>query len=226
MKYQVENGIYFLDEDAAKIERDIINLSIDQLGLVGFSYLTIPSVVKEETFDRQDIEQFGFQKRKSFSDCNLILAGSAEQGILEYFSDQEVSPKRVCSFNHCFREEESYDGLLRVREFRKVEQFVFCKPEDWDFEFELCLQNCEFICDHLKYKHRRTVMNEDLGYHKKKIDIEIHTKTYGWIEICSCSYFADEQTKRFGITGGVHTISCTGVASPRILIPILENQVK
>ena len=222
MKYHVENGVYFLDSEAAKLEKDIINYCLTLLEDRGFEYLSIPSTIKTETFKRQDIEQFGITTDES--NKNFTLAGSSEQGILEYFSDTVVKPRRVCAYNQCFRDEETYEGLHRLREFRKVEQFVFCFAKDWEKEFESCLKNCEDICEYLEHKHRKSYRTYiDQGYHKYKVDIEIETETYGWIEICSCTYFEDEQTKRFGIKGGVHTISCTGVASPRILIPILER---
>ena len=60
-------------------------------------------------------------------------------------------------------------------------------------------------------------------HHVLKKDIEVLTTTYGWMETHSCTYFGEEQTKRFGITGLTHTISNTGVASPRILVPLLER---
>ena len=56
----------------------------------------------------------------------------------------------------------------------------------------------------------------------KKYDIEVKTKQYGWMETHSCTYFGEEQSKRFEITGATHTISNTGIASPRILIPFIE----
>ena len=49
------------------------------------------------------------------------------------------------------------------------------------------------------------------------------THQYGWLETHSCTYFKDEQTKRLGISGGLHTISNTGIASPRILVPFIER---
>lgn len=64
----------------------------------------------------------------------------------------------------------------------------------------------------------------DEGYHKLKYDIEVLTKEYGWLETHSCTYFGEEQSKRFGITGATHTISNTGIASPRILVPFIEKE--
>jgi uncharacterized membrane protein (UPF0182 family) len=61
------------------------------------------------------------------------------------------------------------------------------------------------------------------GYHVFKKDVEVHTEAYGWIETHSYTYFGYEQVKRHDIRGDVHTISNTGLASPRILIPFLEK---
>ena len=74
-------------------------------------------------------------------------------------------------------------------------------------------------------KHRIVnVTNIDPGYHIKKYDIEIFSKNSGWVETHSCSYFGEEQTKRFNISGATHTISNTGIATPRILIPFIEDE--
>ena len=81
--------------------------------------------------------------------------------------------------------------------------------------------------DLLDIKYRVVdVTDRDPGYHIKKYDIEIETKQFGWMETHSCSYFGTEQSKRFNITGANHTISNTGIASPRILIPFIEDENK
>ncbi|MNR40287.1 Serine--tRNA ligase [compost metagenome] len=69
------------------------------------------------------------------------------------------------------------------------------------------------------------VTKKDYGYHKKKIDIEVLTKKYGWMETHSCSYFGIEQSSKYNITGANHTLSNTGVATPRILIPLIERMI-
>ena len=68
------------------------------------------------------------------------------------------------------------------------------------------------------------VTKTDPGYHKRKIDIEVWTEQYGCLETHSCSYFGEEQTKRYNIKGATYTVSNTGIAVPRILIPIIEKR--
>ncbi|NDJ15652.1 MAG: hypothetical protein EBY17_31520 [Acidobacteriia bacterium] len=76
----------------------------------------------------------------------------------------------------------------------------------------------------LGYTVRRRDCTGDPGYHRAKTDLEVLTRTHGWLETHSCTYFGEEQVRRLGITGRLHSISCTGAASPRILVPWLEEQ--
>ena len=153
------------------------------------------------------------------------LFGIAEQGFLEYFMGKNVQDEQCFfSYNECFRRELFLEGLIRLREFKKIEQFCFCKPENASAYFEELLSNSiEFLQRHnIEYRIvDKTYV--DSGYHFKKFDIEVMTHQYGWLETHSCTYFKDEQTKRLGISGGLHTISNTGIASPRILVPFIER---
>lgn len=131
---------------------------------------------------------------------------------------------RVFADNQCFRNERAYVGFKYLREFRKLEQFVFCGPTNWEENFGLVMMIARDLLAHHRIKHRVVDVTErDPGYHILKKDIEVLTTTYGWLETHSCTYFGEEQTRRFGITGLTHTISCTGLASPRILVPMLER---
>jgi seryl-tRNA synthetase len=157
-------------------------------------------------------------------DDTHCLAGSAEQGILEYFAGTKGVPCKLYAENSCFRVEEDYEGLIRCKEFRKLEQFAFCSPNRWKETFgDLLNTAMTFLMQYDIEFRLRDCTEEDPGYHHHKVDIEVKTEQYGWMETHSCSYFADEQVKRFGITGGCHTISNTGIASPRILIPFIEQ---
>ena len=158
-------------------------------------------------------------------DDRQALFGSAEQGFLEYFQNGEVKDELfLFSFNECFRNEQNLNGMKSLREFKKLEQYCFCKPENANKCFNELLNNSiEFLEKHnIEYRVvDRT--KDDLGYHIKKYDIEVKTEMFGWLETHSCTYFGDEQTKRLNIKGGLHTISNTGIASPRILIPFIER---
>ena len=185
-KYNVKDGIYYLDIELSKLEFELFREFEDMLLKKGYKYLSLPS------------------------------AGSW---------DKEVNEEQCFfSINECFRKENNLDGLVRLREFKKLEQYCFCKPENAEKYFnELSNNSIDFL---KKYNIEYRVIDktkEDPGYHYKKYDIEVNTKKYGWMETHSCTYFKDEQTKRLGINGGLHTISNTGIASPRILIPFIEK---
>ena len=221
-KYNVKDGIYYLDTELSKLEFELFREFEDMLLKKGYKYLSLPSAGSWEVIDRQEAvkrdQSLGIDERQA-------LFGSAEQGFLEYFMDKEIKEEQCYfSINECFRKEQQLDGLLRLREFKKLEQYCFCKPENSEKYFNELLNNSiDFL---KKYNIEYRVVDktkEDSGYHYKKYDIEVNTKKYGWMETHSCTYFKDEQTKRLGIKGGLHTISNTGIASPRILIPFIEK---
>lgn len=222
MKYNVKDGIYYLNEKYSKLEFELFRDFEDSLLRKGYIYLSLPSAGSWEVINRQEVVN---KSQTLYIDERQALFGSAEQGFLEYFMDKEVNHE-CCYFsiNECFRKEEQLDSLVRLREFKKLEQYCFCKPENADKYFNELLNNSiEFL---KKYNIEYRVVDktiEDTGYHIKKYDIEVKTKKYGWLETHSCTYFGDEQTKRLGIKGGMHTISNTGIASPRILIPFMEK---
>ena len=111
--------------------------------------------------------------------------------------------------------------------FKKIEHFCFCKPENAEKYFQELLKNSTDFLEKYNIEYRIVDKTKtDEGYHLKKYDIEVKTKKYGWLETHSCTYFGDEQTKRLNITGNLHTISNTGIASPRILIPFIEKNFK
>jgi seryl-tRNA synthetase len=81
--------------------------------------------------------------------------------------------------NQCFRNEEEYDGFKKLREFIKIEQFVFCNPNNWEPWFENLMYNQIGFLKNNNIEYRLVdVTNTDKGYHKKKVDIEIFTKKY------------------------------------------------
>ena len=218
------NGVFFPGAIVSAIERDLFLRFTAILESNQFHYLSIPSTVTRETIERQGV--VSWEKVIKLSDTTC-LSGSAEQGILEKFTDQEIlgAEWRVYAENQCFRNETTYVGLKYLREFRKLEQFVFCGPDNWEPGFQLVLNLAKQLLEENEITYREVdVTTRDPGYHIKKVDLEVLTKTYGWLETHSCTYFGDEQTRRFGIRGLTHTISNTGVASPRILVPILERE--
>lgn len=189
----------------------------------GFRYLSVPSLIRLSTMQRQGIVP---DARVIKIDNEHCLSGSAEQGILEHFADSEVPPMLIWAENQCFRREPEFEPKIRLLEFKKLEQFCFCCESVWQDRFELLLTTATDFLRRLGIVFRVVdVTKRDPGYHKKKLDIEVYTKTWGWVETHSCTYFGIEQSTRFGISGANHTVSNTGVASPRIMLPFLEGRI-
>lgn len=218
-----KNGVFFPDHKVSMLEADLFRDMETILQLNGFQLLSVPSIVTKETYERQGTVPW--EKVFRISE-DMALAGSAEQGILEMFTGKTVSKtSKFYAKNQCFRNEtKPYQGLLRLREFTKMEQFLFV-PEDRAMEFfDLSLRIVtNFLKGHNVTYRIVDVTEKDEGYHLEKKDVEVLTETYGWMETHSCSYFGHEQTRRFDIGGGMTTISNTAIASPRILVPFLER---
>jgi seryl-tRNA synthetase len=223
MNYSIKNGVYFLDKKLSKLEKHLFDKFCELLENRGFEYLSIPSIVTKETYTRQDT--IPVEKVIQVGE-DQYLAGSAEQGILEYFTGQHLEESQhIYAKNQCFRNEDKpYQDLVRLKEFNKIEQFVICDKESWKSYFNLLMTNATDFLNRFNIEYRVIdVTDRDPGYHVLKYDIEIKTPKFGWIESHSCTYFSEEQSRRFEITGKTHTISNTGIASPRILLPFIEG---
>ncbi|MCZ2224368.1 MAG: hypothetical protein LC122_12165 [Chitinophagales bacterium] len=218
MNYLVRNGAYFLDPYFSNLEKKILDDCCKFLDSKNFKYLAIPSLVSKYVIDNQGI----VNSKDAFPiDKYHCLGGSAEQGILEFLTHFEPSFKYIYSFNHCFRNEDNLNDLKYVKEFKKVEQYCITDEKSWQYDFKYLLSNAEEFVKNLGLEYRIVDKKDDEGYHLVKYDIEIRTKKFGWLETHSCSYFGNNQLKRFNLKN--HSISCTGIASPRILIPFIEN---
>ncbi|HOK00809.1 MAG TPA: serine--tRNA ligase [Candidatus Pacearchaeota archaeon] len=175
----------------------------------------------------------------------LFLAGTSEPALLAYFADEVLDKKdlpiKVCGVSNCYRSEvgsygKDTKGLYRVHEFRKVEQVVLCENdiEKSCYWLEEMRKISEEILKDLELPYRVIqICTGDMGCGKYKMyDIETYMpsrNSYG--ETHSDSNLTDWQARRLNIKykdeNGekkyVHTLNNTVIASPRILIAILEN---
>ncbi|MFZ4099319.1 MAG: serine--tRNA ligase [Chlamydiia bacterium] len=175
---------------------------------------------------------------------NLYLVGTSEVAVASYHSGETLElselPKRYCGISNCFRREagtygKDTRGLYRIHQFQKVEQVVLCEadPKVSAALHQELLRNAEEVLQALKLPYRVVdVCTGDMGQGQiYKNDIETwmpSRKSYG--ETHSCSTFGDFQARRLNIKyvdregqrKFVHTLNNTCIASPRILIPILE----
>lgn len=174
-----------------------------------------------------------------------FLAGTSEPSLIGYFADRILDgqqlPIQVCGISPCYRSEvgsygKDAKGLYRVKEFMKVEQVVICKADfdEADKWLETLREISEEILRDLKLPYRvLNICTGDMGAGKYKMyDIETWMPgRNGYGETHSDSNLTDWQARRLNIRyrdedGTVRhafTLNNTAVASPRILIPILEN---
>jgi seryl-tRNA synthetase len=196
--------------------------------------------------EQSNIYAIGGQEEKdgTIEPDNLHLVGTSEVTVCSYHKDdilkEESLPRRYAGYSACFRREagtygKDTRGLYRVHQFEKVEQVVLCKADQEEAlkMFEEIRQNAEDILKALKLPYRIIdVCTGDMGKGKVFMqDIETwmpSRESYG--ETHSCSYLGEFQSRRLNIkyetADGekkfVHTLNNTCIASPRILIPILE----
>ncbi len=126
-------------------------------------------------------------------------------------------------------------GLLRVHQFDKVEIVKLVRPEDSVDEHESLLKQAEYVLQKLEIPYRiKLLASGDMSFASHKIyDIEIWAEgEQRWLEVSSCTNFLDFQARRANIryrpeNGGalrfIHTLNASGVALPRLLVAIWEN---
>lgn len=173
------------------------------------------------------------------------LIGTSEVSVASYHSGEMLNeselPKLYAGYSYCFRREagtygKDTHGLYRIHQFQKVEQVILCKNDMEESKklHAMILKNAEEVLQDLKLPYRVVaVCSGDIGqgqYYKNDIETWMPSReSYG--ETHSCSTFLDFQSRRLNIkykdADGkkkfVHTLNNTCVASPRILIPILEH---
>ncbi|MFH0937382.1 MAG: serine--tRNA ligase [Candidatus Daviesbacteria bacterium] len=175
----------------------------------------------------------------------LYLTGTSEPSLLAYYSDKILSeedlPIKVCALTQCYRSEvgdygKDTKGLYRVHEFTKVEQVIICKNnlEESEELFQQMQNISEEILQELKIPyHVIQTSTGDMGAGKYRMnDLEAWMPGRGkYGETHSCSNLTDWQARRLnmkfktkdGRTYYCYTLNNTVLASPRILIAILEN---
>lgn len=239
---------YALMGEAAELELAVETYVIQKLISRGFKFITCPSITKPQTiFDAGHFmgSDLSVMNNDVFmlADTDRCLAGTAEIIINSLHAGDVLNekdlPLKYAGFSPCFRKEagaagRDTRGLMRIHQFNKVEQYVFCTTEQSDEMHEHILQNlCDIMADfELPY---RVIANctGDMGFNKVKMnDVEAwfpSENTYR--ELGSCSSIGTFQSRRTntryraadGSLQYCATLNNTGIALPRALIPILEN---
>lgn len=235
---------YYLTNDGVTLSFALWRFVLDTLAKKGFTPMIAPSLVRREPFIGTGYLPQSEEDLYKTQDGDF-LAGTAEVGAMNYYSDEiltlEQLPIKFVAFSPCFRREagshgKDTKGLIRVHEFYKVEQVILCEASHQVSvdEHEALTKNAEDIMQALGIPYRVVVnCGGDIGLGQvKKYDIEAWVPSEStYRETHSASYFHDFQTRRLNIryrgTDGklrfVHSLNNTAIASPRILVPLLEN---
>jgi seryl-tRNA synthetase len=235
---------YFLKNAGAELSLAIWMYARDFWTKKGFTFMIVPSLVRRETLFGTGYLPQGEEDLYKTQDGDF-LAGTGEVSTMAYFADSEVAraelPKKVLAFSPCFRREagshgKDVKGLIRVHEFFKMEQVVLCEAshEESVRLHEEINRNTEEFIESLGIPYH-TVVNcgGDLGLGQvKKYDIELWVPgEQKYREISSASYFHDFQARRLNIkyrddegrSKFVHSLNCTAIPTPRILVSLVEN---
>ena len=173
---------------------------------------------------------------------DLYLIPTAEVPVTNFYREEIIRdplPIRLTAYSACFRREAGAAGrdtraLIRVHQFDKVELVKFVEPETSDAELETLLQDAEDVLQRLGLVYRvMELCAGDLSFASSHTyDIELWAPAQNaWLEVSSCSNFGDFQARRAGIryrnkdgkVNFVHTLNGSGVALPRLVVALLEN---
>jgi seryl-tRNA synthetase len=236
---------YCLKGRLALLETKLMSWALEKIAGAGFTPITVPAIAREQAFLNQG--QFPGHEEETYELPNddLWLSGTAEVVLTSLHSGEIIEADKLpilyAGYSPCFRREagsagKDVRGLLRVHQFVKVEQYVICEANDaqsaeWHARLlglaEELLQALE-----IPYQVIETSTG-DMGLGKFRMnDIESWVPSLGkYRETHSCSTLHDWQARRAnlryrGSDGKVrfaHTLNNTALASPRILVPLLEN---
>ena len=236
-------GFYYLKNELALLNQALIQFGIEFMRKKGYEYIETPLLLNEKeiyaSMDKEAIEESVYQIKGE----EKGLIGTAEQSLLAMHSEDTIPeielPKKYFSYSMCFRKEIgahgiNEKGLWRTHQFNKIEQFIFCKPEDSEKLYEELLKNSEEILKELELQYRvLQLCTGDLADWKyQSADLEVWrptTKEYG--EVVSLSNCTDYQARKlnircvdkYGNRRIIHTLNNTALATSRIMVAILEN---
>ena len=236
---------YFLKREAALLEMAVMRFALDRLWERGFVPMTAPSFARTSAFTATGHFPGSEEETYHLERDDLWLSGTAEVPLTSMYAGEILQaaqlPILYAAYSPCFRREAgSYGrdlkGVFRVHQFNKVEQFVICEADEaesikWH---ETLLANAESLMQALELPYR--VVNccgGELGLgHRKRYDVEAWVPSEGrYRETQSCSYYLEYQARRAnlryrdasGTVRHVHTLNNTALATPRLLMPLLEN---
>ena len=235
---------YFLKNDLVLLNQALIHYALDFLSQKNYGLLQPPFMINRNSMEGAVIAEDFENVIYKIEEEDLFLIGTSEHAVVAMHSGEIIDgaklPIRYAGVSPCFRKEagahgKDQKGIFRVHQFEKIEQFVYCRPEDSWAEHEKMLLISEEFYQKLGIPYKVMLLSSgDMG--------KISAKTYdieAWMagqnayrEIVSCSNCLDYQARRLKIrfrdksnedTQYLHTLNSTLVATTRTLVAIIEN---
>jgi seryl-tRNA synthetase len=235
---------FYLKKELVLLDLAIQRFAIDNLLKKGFILINPPYMINRKAYegmiDPTDFEMVTYKVENE----DLYLIATAEHPLgamyMNEVLDKDQLPLKLCGISPCFRKEVGAHGkytrgLFRMHQFHKVEQFVFCLPEQsWEIHEEL-QKNSEELYQKLGLHYRVVnICTGDIGtVAAKKYDIEVWMADGKFRESGSNSNCTDYQARRLNIRyrekpgqapkGFVHTLNNTALATSRTIVAIVEQ---
>ena len=240
------NGFYYLKGDIARLHSSVLSYARDFMINKGFTYVIPPFMIRRAvvdgvmSFSEMDAMMYKIEGE------DLYLIGTSEHSMIGSFIDQilpeDTLPRTLTSYSPCFRKEKGAHGIeergvYRIHQFEKQEMIVVCRPEEsmdwyeklWRFTVEL------FRSMDIPVRHLACCTGDLADLKVISCDVEAWSpRQKKYFEVGSCSNLGDAQARRLKIRvqdkdGNkylAHTLNNTVVASPRMLIALLENNLQ
>ncbi len=241
----VGSRFYYLKGDIVLLNLALIRFALDKLISKGYEPLWTPFFIKHEVMKAAaELADFEEQLYK-IHDEDIFMIATSEQTLAAYHYDEiidpELLPLKYAGVSSCFRREAGSHGkdtlgIFRVHQFEKVEQYIFCKPENSWVMFDELISNAEELFRELEIPYRIVnIASGELNDNAaQKYDLEAWFPSTGnYRELVSCSNCLDYQARKLKVRIGkvgstqkkeiAHTLNCTAIATERTICCILEN---
>jgi seryl-tRNA synthetase len=235
---------YYLKDGLVKLGQALTAFALDFISEKNYNLIQPPYMINRQSMEGAVIADDFEEVIYKIQDEDLFLIGTSEHAIASMYYDEILEgskiPLRYASISPCFRKEagahgKDQKGIFRVHQFEKIEQFIFCGPEESWEEHEKMIKNTEEFYQKLEIPYRLMLLSSgDMSkVSAKTYDIEAWMSGQNaYREIVSCSNCLDYQSRRLKIrfrekrnedTKYIHTLNSTLVAIERTMVAILEN---
>lgn len=233
---------YYLKGELVQLQVVLYNYVLDKLMKKGYMPVETPPMLRRDAVGRSVALESFEEDIYKIQDEDLYLIATSEPALAAMHIDDTINhkdlPIKYAGLSPCFRKEAGVNkdskGIFRVHNFNKIEQFVFCKPEDSDKIHEEITQNAEEIFQELELHYQIVdICSGDIGnFATRKYDLEAWLPSQEkYREMVSASNYRDYGARRLntryqsenGDLQLVHTLNSTAIALTRCMISIIEQ---